>query len=153
MKEMRRKDRAITKEEALTVLQTGEYGVLSSVSDSGEPYGVPISYCFVDEAIYFHSAHDGRKLDNIDTNKKVSFCVVGKTEVLPNKFTTNFESVIVEGKIEKVSGKDKQLGLVGLVKKYSNDFMNKGMKYIKNATDETTVLKLTINDLSGKARK
>lgn len=51
MKEMRRKDRAITEEDARELLNTAEYGILSTVSEDGEPYGVPLDYCVVDNNI------------------------------------------------------------------------------------------------------
>ncbi|MHC4207121.1 MAG: pyridoxamine 5'-phosphate oxidase family protein, partial [Planctomycetota bacterium] len=68
MKELRRKDRAITEEEAMTLLSSAEYGVLSTVSDNGEPYGVPLNFCIIDHCIYFHCAIEGRKIDNIKHN-------------------------------------------------------------------------------------
>jgi len=37
------------------------------------------------------------KLDNIEYNTKVSFCVVGKTKVLPDQFATDYESAVVFG--------------------------------------------------------
>ncbi len=150
---MRRKDRSITKDEANYILNTSEYGVLSTVSKNGKPYGIPLSYCVIDNSIYFHSALEGKKLENIMNNQIVSFCVVGKTKVLPAKFSTIYESVIVDGSIEESFGKDKELGLTGLVTKYSIDFLAEGLEYIRNASDKTKVLKLTITNLSGKARK
>ncbi len=51
----------------------------------------------VGDVIYFHCAPEGHKLENLSGNNKVSFCVVGKTQVLPDKFATNYESVIVFG--------------------------------------------------------
>lgn len=150
---MRRKDRAISDAEALELLNSCEYGVLSTVSSDGEPYGVPISYCVVDNALYFHSALEGRKLDNVQHNKSASFCVVGNTEILQSKFSTKFESVIVSGLIEIATGEDKQIGLEGLIKKYSPDFIEEGLKYIDRATDETMVLKLNIKHMTGKARR
>lgn len=38
MNELRRKDRAITEEEAITSLNKAEYGVLSTVSENAKPY-------------------------------------------------------------------------------------------------------------------
>ena len=40
MRELRRKDRSITNDEAITILNKAEYGVLSTVSPDGKPYGV-----------------------------------------------------------------------------------------------------------------
>ena len=44
MKKMRRKDRAITEEEIIALLNKVEYGVLSTVSENGKPYGVPLNF-------------------------------------------------------------------------------------------------------------
>jgi hypothetical protein len=38
MKELRRKDRAITEDEAIALLNKAEYGVLSTVTENGKPY-------------------------------------------------------------------------------------------------------------------
>jgi hypothetical protein len=153
MKMMRRKDRAITEEEAAALLRRGEYGVLSTVSEDGKPYGVPVHYCLVDHDIYFHCAIKGRKVDHFEKNKSVSFCVVGDTELLPREFATRYESVIVAGEIEEVFDPRKQTALEGLVQKYSPDFFASGLKYIERFRDKTRVFKITIQTLSGKARR
>ena len=97
MKQMRRKDREISRQEAIEILDSAEYGVLSTVDKNGQPYGIPLSYVYKDNAIYFHCAVDGQKLDNIRDNAKVSFCVTGKTTVLPETFGTLYESAVVSG--------------------------------------------------------
>ena len=153
MKELRRKDRAITEEEALSLLNKAEYGVLSTVTENGEPYGVPLNFCFIDHCIYFHCAVEGQKIDNIRQNKSVSFCAVGNTEILPDKFGTKYESVIVSGEVEEVFDTNKQIALEGLLHKYSSEFIDKGMKYIDGFREKTRVFKITINKLTGKARK
>jgi len=153
MKELRRKDRAITEEEAIALLNRAEYGVLSTISENGEPYGVPLNFCVIDHCLYFHSAIEGRKIDNIKQNKSVSFCVVGNTEILPDQFGTSYESVIVSGEVEEIFDMNKQIGLEGLVRKYSQEFFDKGMKYIEGLREKTRVFKITINHLTGKARR
>lgn len=153
MREIRRKDRAITQEEATALLSKAEYGVLSTVSENGKPYGVPLNFCLIDQYIYFHCAVEGKKIDNIKQNKSVSFCAVGDTEILPDKFGTKYESVIVTGEIEEVFDKDKQLALEGLLHKYSSEHIDKGLKYIEDLREKTRVFKISINKLTGKARK
>jgi uncharacterized protein len=150
---MRRKDRLITDTETLSILEKGEYGILSTVSSDNEPYGVPVNYCLIGERMYFHCALEGRKIDNIIHNPNVSFCVVGKTEVLPDKFGTNYESCIVQGVASESFGEEKQLALEGLVRKYSEDFVAEGLKYIDKLKDKTRVFKIRIESISGKARK
>ena len=153
MKDLPRKDRAITNDEAVAILNKAEYGVLSTISPDGKPYGVPLSFCYMDHCIYFHCAIEGRKIDNIEKNKTVSFCAVGKTEIMPDKFGTKYESVIVSGQIEEVFNVNKQIALEGLLKKYSSDYFNNGLKYIETLKDKTRVFKIYIIHLSGKARR
>jgi len=153
MKELRRTDRALSEEEARTLLEHAEYGVLSVTSDKGEPYGVPLNYCIIDNCIYFHSALEGRKIDCIEQNRSVSFCAVGKTEILPGKFSTLYESVIVSGEATEVFNETKRVALEGLVRKYSPNFISKGLQYIDASKEKTRVFKIDIKKLSGKARK
>jgi uncharacterized protein len=150
---LRRADRVIPAREAREILQTGEYGILSTVAGDGQAYGVAVSYAYADGVIYFHCAVEGHKLDNLSGNKKVSFCIVGKTQVLPDKFATNYESVIVFGKAFEVTGDAKHTGLLDLLKKYSPGFVDKGQRYIDGDGDKARVYKIVIESMTGKARR
>ncbi|MCC8194850.1 MAG: Rrf2 family transcriptional regulator, partial [Deltaproteobacteria bacterium] len=77
---MRRKDRALPAAAAWELLEKGEYGFLVTVGADGLPYGVPLSYVLLEGGVYFHSARDGRKIDNILFCRDVSLTVVGDTE-------------------------------------------------------------------------
>ncbi|GET23133.1 pyridoxamine 5'-phosphate oxidase family protein [Prolixibacter denitrificans] len=150
---MRKQDRSLNNEDTVEILRQGEYGVLSMSTPENEGYGVPISYAYAGDAIYFHCATEGAKLDFLRAHPHASFCVVGKTEVLPAKFSTRFESAIVAGTITEASGDDKRKGLLLLVEKYSPDYMKEGKAYIDRAFDTVIVLKMKIESLTGKARK
>ena len=153
MRKMRRKDRAMSAEDAYSLLENAEYGVLSTVSANGMPYGVPLNYCLVDSQVYVHCAVEGHKIDNIKQNKQVSFCVVGKTKIVPNAFTTEYESTIVFGEMEEVQGEDKRLAMEELVRKYSPEFEEEGGKIIEKMADRTKVLRIRIERITGKANK
>lgn len=150
---MRRKDREISKEETLSILKSAEYGVLSTVSNSGIPYGVPLNFCLIDGDLYFHCAVEGRKIENLNQNSMVSFCVVGHTEILPDKFATKYESAIVSGTVAEVLGKTKRAALEGLLEKYCSSYINSGLEYIDKLIDRTKVFKIAIDTISGKSRK
>lgn len=75
---MRRGRQALPPKECREILSRGTCGVLSVLGDGGYPYGVPLSYVYDGESIYFHCAKEGHKLDAIRQNDKVSFCVVGQ---------------------------------------------------------------------------
>ena len=150
---MRRKDRAISNLEAKKLLREGRYGVLSTTSPDGKPYGVPISYTYRGNAIYFHGATEGRKITNLQSNNKVSFCVVGRTRLLPSKFATNYESVIVSGRVLELTGEKKRQALIYLLKKYSPAHIEKGLQYIQDIQANAKVFKIAIQTVTGKARK
>jgi nitroimidazol reductase NimA-like FMN-containing flavoprotein (pyridoxamine 5'-phosphate oxidase superfamily) len=150
---MRRTDRAISDSEAKGILEKGEFGILSTVSSDGQPYGVPMSYCYTEDVIYFHCALEGHKLENLRNNNRVSFCVVGKTEVLPESFATRYESAIVFGKAFELTADEKHKGLLEIVKKYSPGFLKEGLQYIENAFHKATAYKIVIESITGKSRK
>ncbi|PIE74752.1 MAG: MFS transporter [Deltaproteobacteria bacterium] len=150
---MRRKDRAITDEEAEKILKNGEYGFLSTVSEKNIPYGIPVNYCFINGNIYFHCAIEGKKLDNIGFNKNVSFCVVGSTQLQPDKFSTKYESCIISGIADEIFDTEKILALESLIEKYSYEFKKKGLEHIKKAGHKTKVIKITPILITGKAKR
>ncbi len=153
MKNLRRKDRAIESSEAIEILMKGEYGVLSTIGDNEQPYGVPLSYVYRDNSIYIHCARVGHKIDNIRKNPKVSFCVVGTTTVLPSEFATEYESSIVSGTATEIQGEERYNALIWTIEKYSPDYIEEGKHKIKKQDNATKVVKITIDHISGKARR
>lgn len=153
MRNTRRKDREIGTDEAMELLARGEYGVLSTVGNDGQPYGVPLSYACRDNCLYFHCAVDGHKIDNIASEPRVSFCVVGNTKVLPEKFATEYESVVAFGVASEIFGAERHAALVLLLEKYSPGFVEEGKKYIEQKDQATRVFKIEIDHVSAKARR
>ena len=84
---MRRKRQLLSKKDSIAVLEKGTSGVLSLLGDNGYPYGVPISYVYADNKIFFHSAKDGHKIDAIRACEKASFCVIDQDKVVPEEYT------------------------------------------------------------------
>jgi uncharacterized protein len=152
-KEMRRQDRKLEQEASIEILKKGEYGVLSTIGENGYPYGIPVNYVYIDDSIYFHSALEGQKLDNIQYTNKVSFCVVGQTEVLAEQFSTAYESVVVFGKASEVQEEEKTKAFLALIDKYSAAFTEKGREYIEKAAHMTKVIKINAEQMTGKARR
>lgn len=151
-REMRRKDRAGSPADAWRILEQGEYGVLSTVSAEGQPYGTPLSYCVLDGAIYFHCAMEGHKLDNIAANNQVAFSVVGPTQVLAEKFSTAFESALVFGTAALIDGPEKRAALEALAAKYSPGLVTEAREYIAKFFTRTLVVRITVESVSAKLR-
>lgn len=152
-KTMRRQDRALGNEDIAKILAEGLYGVLSVSTKDGYAYGVPLSYVWLKGNIYFHAAQEGQKLEAICENSKVSFCVVGKVETLPAKFSTKYESVILFGEAGIVEGMEKEEALFAMIEKYAKEYSQEGQDYIKKAKEQTTVVKIAVQHCTGKARR
>ncbi len=153
VREIRRRDRALPRDEAVELLHRAEYGVLSTVDPDAQPYGVPLTFCVIGDAIYFHSAIDGHKLDNIAANKRVSFCVVGSTEVLRDEFAIRYTSAIAFGVAEEVFGAEKQRALEGLLAKYSAGVTADGLRYIEDMSPRVRAFRIRVERITGKIRR
>ena len=150
MKELRREDKQISIEEAGGLLTRAEYGILSTVGTDGQPYGLPLHYVYKNNAIYFHCALFGHKLDNLERNPKVSFCVVGETKVLPSEFSTNYTSTVAFGIASEVQGEERYDGFLWLLEKYSREYIEEGKKYIDKMDKATKLIKIEVQHISGK---
>ena len=152
--QMRKKDRELSRQEVEEILAKGMYGVLSMSGGDDYGYGVPLSYVYQDNTIYLHCALEGKKLDYIRRHNKVSFCVVGEAEPLPDKYSMKYKSAIAFGKAIEIHDHDEKVKtLIDLVKKYYTDpeHIKKGKEVAANFVDKTVVIRIDINHLTGKA--
>ena len=154
LKEMRRQDRKLDHSETEEILKNAVYGILSTVGPDNHPYGIPLNYVYMGDRIYLHCASEGQKLENIRGNSSVSFCVVGEAVTLPDQFAMKYRSAIIFGAASEVGGDEKLEALLALVAKYSPDeYHEKGREYAVRAFDKTAVIRIDIENITGKARK
>ena len=154
IREMRRKERQMSAEDAIAVLKNAQFGTLSMTDENNIPYGIPISFAYEENAIYLHCALEGTKLDVILHNNNVCFSAVTDVEAIPEKFTTKFKSSVVFGKISIINDhEEKKRGFIAILKKYSPDFYDAGLNYMEKAFAKTNILKIDINSITGKEHK
>ncbi len=119
-REMRRSKQALSREEIDTILKNATSGVLALSGDNGYPYAVPLSFYYDGERLIFHCAKTGHKMDALRHCGKASFCVIAQDDVLPEKFTTCYRSVIAFGRIREMSDEREMREMIRLIaKKYS----------------------------------
>ena len=155
MREIRRKDRVLEQAAAEKLIATAEYGVLSMVNVDGGGYGIPLSYAVAENGdIYFHCAPEGHKLDNLSADNRVTFTIVGNTEIIPQKFTTLYSSVLIYGHMEcELTDQEREEALWLIVKKYSPEHINVAEKYIKGSFHRTNVIKLKVHHYTEKTKQ
>ena len=155
-REPRRKDRKISEQEAVALLERAMYGVLATVDAQGHPYGVPISYVWLNGAVYVHAALKGHKIENIQANSNVSFTVVGDTQPVyeTNNFSTYYESAIVFGTaVEVVDPDERYAALYALAKKYLPEHLGDADASIAHSGNATVVYVIRPKKLTGKAKR
>ena len=118
-REMRRKERAMEPAGARRLLEECEYAVLTTVDAGGAPHSVPVSPVLDGDKVYFHSAHQGEKVDNIAQNPQVSLCAVGRTQLLPAEYTTAYESVVAQGRARLAEGDERRRALLLICRKFA----------------------------------
>lgn len=152
-RKMRREKQALPQTEAVKILEGGSFGVLALAGDEGYPYAVPISYVYAENRLYFHCAPVGHKLDAVTRSDKVSFCVVARDDVVPEKLTTIYASAIAFGSARLVTDDgEKRSALRLLAEKYSAvNGAEKNAAEIDGAWSRVCVLALDIAHLTGKA--
>lgn len=152
---IRRQDRLLDEETARLLLKNGEYGVLSMQTPEGGGYGIPVNFvwdgtCF----IYLHSAPEGEKLRCIASCNRVSFCVTGKTNVVSNKFTTGYESIILKGEAKTgLREEERRAALKLFIAKYSPEDTETGLKYIEKSFHRTEIIRLDVHEWTGKCKR
>ncbi len=122
-----------------------------ALCENNSPYIVPVSFGYKDKCLYFHSAADGRKIDIIKKNNRVCFEFDIHKGLIKSQNPCNWDvkyySVIGSGKaffIESIEGKTKALDII--TGHYSGD----AFEYQKNSVDNVTVIKVEIENLTGK---
>lgn len=153
---MRRKDREIKDfDEIIKIIKACETCVIA-LNDDDFPYIVPLNFGLDvkdnEVYLYFHCASEGKKIDLIKKDNRASFemdCehnfILYEEEM---SCTMGYASVMGHGTIEFVPDEEKYDALKILMRQYhSEDFVfnTKMMKV-------TTVLKMKVNDFTGKRR-
>lgn len=173
---MRRKNREMSKEFGMKVIDKARYGVISMVGESNKPYGIPLSIVRDVDILYFHSAKDGKKVKLLERNTNVSVAFVGQTEIpenytedelneiikdefktkllISNVFTTEFESVIVTGQVKPVKDEDEKIKAMRLIcEKYTPTKMDYFPMAIKAGLERVNVYGIEIEEITAKRKK
>lgn len=154
MAEMRRKERQMPEESAWGVVDKCEYAFLAMTAEDGSPYGLPVTIVREGCAIYFHSAMEGRKVECLRRSPRVCLSCVGDTRVPPGKFTTLFESAVVFGMAEEVTGDDEKIHALRLLcQRHTPDNMAAFDKAAAKSLGRTGVWKITAEEITGKAKQ
>ena len=149
---MRRKDREKDTSFAFEIIRDCTYATLATTNLDGTPYCIPISPVLKDNTIYFHCALEGKKLVNIAHNNAVCISGVRQTKLVPEKFTTEFESAIAFGHCVMVQDDAEKIMALRLIcEKYAAENLDEFENAIKRSLTRTGIGKIEITNITGKA--
>lgn len=166
MRDMRRKRQQLDEAACQEMLARGRECVLAlagSEATDGFPYAVPVNYAFVpptpDERgaglcghLLVHCAPAGAKLDAIAADERASACVVERADVVPEKLTTYFRSVIAFGRARLVEeDAARRAALLALCEKYVPELSAEAVDAeIERFFRRTTILDIELERVTGK---
>ena len=154
MKNIRRKDRELSKELALAVLDKCAYSVMATANPDGTPYCIPLSTVREGEWIYFHCAPEGHKIDNLKHKNRVCVTCVGDVKVIPRDFSLEYESAVINGSAFEVTEKEEKVHALALIsRRYAPDDMDIFDEAIQRSLHRTATWKIHIDEISGKGKK
>jgi len=155
---MRRKDREITtREEMIEVFQKADACRVAFAVDN-IPYIVCMNYGFEWEGefpiLYFHCAHEGKKLEQMKANPYVCFQIDTDHELkyIEEKVhcTMDYSSLVGMGYLELVSDEEgRKRGLDLLMEHHGHPLPP---EYPEGSMKRTTVLRLRVTEVTGKKK-
>lgn len=153
---MRRKDREITDfQEIIDIIKKCDTCRIA-LNDEDFPYIIPLNFGVDVQGeqvfFYFHAAMEGKKLDLIAKDNRAAFEMdCNHNFILYEErmsCTMGYESVMGHGVIETVLDDEKHEALKIIMRQYhAEDF-----KFNTDMMKVTTVLKMTVLDMTGKRR-
>ena len=149
---LNKSNRQLPQNETEELFAQGHHGILAVNGEEGYPYAVPVNYVYLDGKIYIHSAQYGYKMEMIEKDPKVCFSAILRSEIVPERFTAKFESVVATGKISLVEEEgEKRRALETFIKRFSPDYYENGIKFINASFDKVAVLRIDVEEITGKA--
>ncbi len=170
---MRRKDREMSAEYGLGVVERAEYGVLSCRDGEGL-MSVPLSFANEGMTLYFHSAKSGHKTQVLEDAKAVEIVFVDRVHV-PNLqspselrelaadvlaqnimkiYTTEYSSAIVQGTCHLVEDEPEIRKALQLIcAKYTPDYLEWFDLAMERSLSVVSVYKVLISSITAKCKR
>lgn len=129
-------------------------GRLGTIGSDGWPMVKPLNFVYHDGRIYFHSAQEGEKIDDIGRDSRICFEVdlpiaYVKGNDNPCRAEFLYRSVIIKGRASIVESREERVvALVALMKKYQPEGGYGDFREEKLAI--TGVVRIDIEEMTGK---
>ena len=122
-----------------------------ALSQDDQPYIVPLCFGYMDNALYFHSAGHGKKLEILKDNPNVCFEIDTDHSIVeadqPCDWGMKYKSVLGFGEavlIEDIEAKRKALNII------MHNYSNQLFEYPEESINNTVIIKVKVKKMTGK---
>lgn len=141
------------REEGLKALDECEYMVLAMTDPAGEPYCIPVNGARAGDAVYFHCAKRGEKLDCLRAHPAVCITAVGSQRVIQAEYTTLFTCAVARGRaIEVTDPEEMRRGLRVICQRYTPDCPERVEEVIEKYLPAVSVWRVDLTAVSGRRK-
>jgi len=150
--QMRRKEKEITNRDAIDQIIHNSLICHLSCSLNDQPYVVPLSFGYDGNAVYFHTAREGKKNDILSVNPHVCLGFEHEIQILPDpdlacRWTFHYQSVIATGIAKAVTHPKDRLYAI---KQIMLHFSDEDWEISEKELSRTTIWQVILTEITGK---
>ena len=149
---MRRREREITDSEVIEeILRKSEVCRIAMI-DQDIPYIVPLNYGYKGNALYIHSAPEGRKMEILKLNNHVCFEIEYSSEIIREgkacDWGTRYRSLIGYGFAEIITDTEQKEEGLDIIMSHNGKLDT--ASYSNSLVESLVIIKIVIDSISGK---
>ena len=149
---MRRKEKEIIDRDAIEAILAKSTVCRLALSTNDRPYIVPLCFGYEDNALYFHTAREGKKIDILKKNNRVCFEVDCDHELVSNetpcKWSMKYRSVIGDGKASLIDDPESKRRALDIVMLH---YAGRPSGYSAGNMEKMLIIKVEIESMTGKS--
>lgn len=151
---MRKKEREIhDRSDIDSVIERAQVCRLA-LADGDQPYMVTLNFGYEKDALYFHCALEGRKIDILRRNSKVCVTFDADTEMVTEEkacgWTMRYKSVVGFGRASLIEDHESKKKALAVIMRHYSD---KAFTFGDAAVRKTLIIKVDLEQVTGKESK
>ncbi len=146
---MRRKEREISDPKILESIINSANVCRLAMCEGGIPYVVPLCFGYEKGALYFHSAAEGRKLEVLQKNPKISFEIDIDCELIRSgdRCSMKYRSIIGNGHASFIEAPEDKRNALDLIMRH---YHQEPIDYPEPVLMSVAIIKVEIEEMTGK---
>jgi nitroimidazol reductase NimA-like FMN-containing flavoprotein (pyridoxamine 5'-phosphate oxidase superfamily) len=148
---MRRKEKEIADKAIIESIILSSSVCRLALSEDNHPYIIPLCFGYEDNALYFHSAPEGKKLDILRSNNNVCFEFDSDHRIVEAEdacgWSMNYRSVVGFGKASFIDDPEERAKAMNAIVQH---YTGKPLPYSEAKLKDTVIIKVEIESITGK---